>query len=170
MSFFKGRRQNETENELPETKSTHIGFDTVLSAQTTLEGTLKSEGNIRLDGSFSGKLDITGNVLVGETAIIHADIEARNISIAGKVHGNVIGNKVQLLQTGHIWGDIKATSLTTEDGAFIEGNIAMQSTPIIYQEEIVSDNDETVEHVANDDTLEEITIATDKIDDIDEES
>lgn len=174
MSFFTGRRQTDTEAELPETKSTHIGFDTVLSAQTVLEGTLKSEGNIRLDGTFTGKLDITGNVLVGETALIHADIEARNISIAGKVHGNVIGNKVQLLQTGRIWGDIKANSLTTEEGAFIEGNIAMQNTPIVEQESDVNvkqDGEATAENHEIDEQLEEIIVTKNEIDDdINEES
>ncbi|MGJ3241095.1 MAG: bactofilin family protein [Anaerolineae bacterium] len=131
MSFFTGRKQNETDDNPQDTQTTSkVGFDTVLSASTVLEGSLKSEGNIRLDGQFSGKLDITGNILVGETAEIHADIEARNISIAGTVRGNVTGNKVQLLKTGRIWGDIQSNSLTTEEGAFIEGKITMHSIPV----------------------------------------
>ncbi|MEO1162666.1 MAG: polymer-forming cytoskeletal protein [Chloroflexota bacterium] len=140
MSFFTNRRQQDTDTaQLPPDggRSSHIGFDTVLSETTILDGTLKSEGNIRLDGKFTGKLDITGNVLVGETAVIDADIEARNISIAGKVNGNVSGNKVQILQTGSIHGDIQANSLTTEEGAFIEGNIAMQHTPTVPEPETV---------------------------------
>lgn len=104
-----------------------VGFETVLGASSHLEGDFSSEGNVRLDGTFKGNLDITGNVLVGETAEIHADIDAQNISIAGAVRGNVSGNKVQLLRTGRIWGDIRANALTTEEGAFIEGNINMQS-------------------------------------------
>ena len=145
MSFFTGRRQSEDISESEQQSSSHIGFDTVLSASTVLEGTLKSKGNIRLDGTFSGKLDITGNVLVGETAEIDADIEARNISIAGKVRGNVIGNKVQLLKTGHIWGDIQANSLTTEDGAFIDGKIAMNLKPPV--EETLADLDDTIANI-----------------------
>ena len=154
MSFFTGRRQNDTEAVIEKTESSHVGFDTVLSASTILEGTLKSEGNIRLDGKFTGKLDITGNVLVGETAEINADIEARNISIAGAVRGNVTGNKVQLLRTGQIWGDIKSNSLTTEDGAFIEGNIAMNTVPLpvepVEEEKIEAEaptHDETIASV-----------------------
>lgn len=141
MSFFSGKRHND-DADAEKQSSGHIGFDTVLGVSTVLEGTLKSEGNIRLDGVFSGKLDITGNVLIGETAQINADIEARNISIAGTVHGNVTGNKVQLLRTGRIKGDIKSTSLTTEDGAFIEGNITMNA-PVQKVEEEVEANDST---------------------------
>lgn len=165
MSFFTSRRQNEVDGETQnQEKSTHIGFDTVLGATTDLEGTLKSEGNIRLDGAFSGKLDITGNVLVGETAQISADIEARNISIAGTVRGNVTGNKVQILRTGRIWGDIQAQSLTTEEGAFIEGNIAMYSSP---PPTVGEDGEEVTEIPEHEDAPESATIPS--LDELDAE-
>jgi cytoskeletal protein CcmA (bactofilin family) len=102
-----------------------VGFETVLGANSSLEGTLKSAANVRLDGMFTGTLEISGNVLVGETAQIHADVNARNISIAGAIRGNVSGKKVQLLRTGRVWGDISAQALTTEEGAFIDGKITM---------------------------------------------
>lgn len=134
MSFFGGRRQVEqpTSPQRPELPSvtppmpqTPVGFETVLGTNSVMEGVFKSSANVRLDGSFSGTLEITGNVLVGETARITADINARNISIAGAVRGNVNGKKVQLLRTGRIWGDIRAQALTTEEGAFIDGKITM---------------------------------------------
>lgn len=150
MSFFGGRR-NQPQNEptpeqqperpaayappsaspVRETRETPIpaaqpvGFETVLGAGCTLDGSLTSTGNVRLDGTFSGKLDIHGNVLVGESAKINADINAKNISIAGAVRGNVNGKKVQLLRTGRVWGDIVANALSTEEGAFIDGKISM---------------------------------------------
>lgn len=102
-----------------------VGFETVLGANCALEGLLRSAANVRLDGSFTGKLEIDGNVLVGETARINANISARHISIAGAVRGNVSGHKVQLLRTGRVWGDIRATALSTEEGAFIDGKITM---------------------------------------------
>jgi len=102
-----------------------IGFDTVLGPTSTIKGDLRTEGNLRLDGEFTGNLDIGGNVLVGETARISADIDAANVSIAGTVRGNVTGNKVQLLQSARVWGDIIATSFSMEEGAFIDGKISM---------------------------------------------
>lgn len=152
MSFFGGRRNPQPEpssepqqdrpatpynttphNPTRETRETPIppaqpvGFETVLGASCTLDGTLVSTGNVRLDGTFNGRLDIHGNVLVGETAKIEADITAKNISIAGAVRGNVTGKKVQLLRTGRVWGDITSTALSTEEGAFIDGKISMVS-------------------------------------------
>ncbi len=134
MSLFGGRRQQESEEKPAAPKAAPppaprqpIGFETVLGVSANLHGDLRSQGNIRLDGVFEGTLHIDGNVLVGETARITADINARNISIAGAVRGNVNGNKVQILRTGRVWGDINAAAITTEEGAFIDGKITMVS-------------------------------------------
>jgi cytoskeletal protein CcmA (bactofilin family) len=134
MTFFSQRRQTESLDDLEDevlprpavqTAPQPVGFETVLGANCVMEGILRSRANVRLDGSFSGTLEIEGNVLVGETAKIQADINAKNVSIAGAVRGNVTGKRVQLLRTGRIWGDIRATALTTEEGAFIDGKITM---------------------------------------------
>lgn len=141
MSFFGNRRQQDPEP-TPAPRAPQpaqpsappaphspapIGFETVLGANTSLTGDLVSDSNVRLDGTFTGTLQINGNVLIGETAKINADVNARNISIAGAVRGNVNGKKVQLLRTGRVWGDITATALATEEGAFIDGKISMVS-------------------------------------------
>ena len=130
MSFFSGSRKSDEEgtdsspqNNQPPRKP--VGFETVLGANSTLNGSLSSQANVRLDGSFEGSLEIDGNVLVGETGKIIADINAKNIVIAGAVRGNVNGNKVQLLRTSRVWGDISAAAITTEEGAFIDGKITM---------------------------------------------
>lgn len=128
-AFFANRRGQadvETQEPVPEMPAGRpVGFDTVVGSNTSFEGSFVSSGNVRMDGQFAGSLEISGNILVGESAEIHADINARNISIAGTVRGNVSGSKVQLLRTGRIWGDISASALTTEEGAFIDGKITM---------------------------------------------
>lgn len=142
MSIFGGRRQQPPDPDPnPSKTGTHVssgtktpnlqaprqpvGFETVLGANSTLRGDLKSQANVRLDGTFEGNLEIEGNVLVGETGKVNADIHARNVVIAGAVRGNVSGNKVQLLRTSRVWGDIHAAAITTEEGAFIDGKITM---------------------------------------------
>ena len=170
MSFFGGRRQTENDTQPEVAKpptpglSKHpIGFETILGANCSIEGSLSSQGNVRLDGEFSGTLEISGNVLVGETAKITADVHARNISIAGAVRGNVSGKKVQLLRTGRIWGDISATALTTEEGAFIDGKIAMVSPEVARGEIEQTETIETFESMADDDEIE--TIDAELVDD-----
>ena len=134
MSFLSTRKQQSSRetDDFPQSSSmltAHhpVGFETVLGSSSTLKGDLKNLGNVRLDGIFEGTLEIDGNVLVGETAKITADIHAKNVSIAGAVRGNVSGKKVQLLRTGRVWGNITATSVATEEGAFIDGKITMIS-------------------------------------------
>lgn len=133
MSFFSGRKQqlphrNPDDFPPPSAASRQpVGFETVLGASSSLKGHLTCQSNIRLDGAFEGTLEIAGNVLVGETAKITADINAKNVAIAGAVRGNVSGKKVQLLRTARVWGDISATAIATEEGAFIDGKITMLS-------------------------------------------
>ncbi|MBN2469102.1 MAG: polymer-forming cytoskeletal protein [Anaerolineae bacterium] len=137
MSFFGGRRQQENNEDraapsrdkpaAPPPTRQPVGFETVLGANTQISGDFKGAGNARFDGTLEGSLEIDGNILIGETARITADINARNISIAGAVRGNVNGNKVQILRTGRVWGDISAAAITTEEGAFIDGKITMVS-------------------------------------------
>lgn len=170
MSFFSNRRQsdNDADKQVPKPIPQHpVGFETVVGAGSSMEGSLSTNGNVRLDGDFTGTLDIKGNVLVGETAKITADIEARNISIAGAVRGNINGNKVQLLRTGRIWGDITANALTTEEGAFIDGKITMKNheasdpTKTSVEQETsetkqVSEEDETTDDNFNDSPATEL--------------
>lgn len=130
-SLFSGRKQPPSDSSsfppaLPqEIARQPVGFETILGAGATLKGDLRSQGNVRLDGTFEGTLEIDGNVLVGETAKITADINAKNVSIAGAVRGDVSGKKVQLLRTARVWGDITASAISTEEGAFIDGKITM---------------------------------------------
>lgn len=132
MSFFGGRKSQSSKpaNSFPPAPAAVLprqlaGFETVLGAGSVLKGDLKCQGNIRMDGTFEGTLQIEGNVLVGEAAKITADISAKNVSIAGAVRGNVSGKKVQLLRTARVWGDISSSAISTEEGAFIDGKISM---------------------------------------------
>ena len=162
-AFFANRRgqtEAETQESAPELPAGRpVGFDTVIGSNTSFEGSFVSSGNVRMDGQFAGSLEISGNILVGESADIHADINARNISIAGTVRGNVTGNKVQLLRTGRIWGDISASALTTEEGAFIDGKITM----IGHSATRPPTDEETVEHEAMLNSINDSDVADDVI-------
>lgn len=166
MSFFSGNRRQVEDDEFdepsqPQTARKPVGFETVLGANSELTGSLSSKANVRIDGSFEGALEIDGNILIGETGKIIADVNARNIVIAGSVRGNVNGNKVQLLRTSRVWGDINATAITTEEGAFIDGKITMvkheaaSQTFEISPGTSVDDEDEHIEVVEGEPVIED---------------
>ena len=185
MQFFGGRRREEDvpkdaevtdSGESPELPiearpKSGVGFDTVIGAASTVDGALRCEGNIRLDGQFTGNLEITGNVLVGETAQIKADIDARNISVAGVVEGNITGHRVQILGTGRVFGDIKANTLTTDEGAFIDGNISMkrEEAKASIESANVEEPEPATSDMADDDEVIDAEITSDD-DEVEEEN
>jgi cytoskeletal protein CcmA (bactofilin family) len=117
----------------PPTRPT-VGFETVLGANTAFKGEIKSRANVRIDGQFEGDVQVDGNLLIGETARVHANVQAKSeIRIAGAVRGDVSGYKVHLARTGRVWGDITTNFLVTEEGAFIEGKINMINHPALEQ-------------------------------------
>ena len=137
MGLFGRSRHTQEEDEnqqtvsLPAPPPESVSFDTVLGPGSTMRGRLHTPGSVRLEGTFEGELTIDGNALVGEKARIIADIIAgNNVTVAGAVRGNVSGKRVQLLRTGRVWGDIEASSISTEEGAFIQGTITMKGGEI----------------------------------------
>ena len=117
------RRQEEFNNK--ETES-------IVGPSVKIEGDLKSNGNLRIDGNVIGKVKTAHNLLVGESANITADIEAENATIYGVIQGNVkVSNGLVLGSTGKILGDINCGKLKVEEGAYFAGKCQMKDKPNI---------------------------------------
>jgi cytoskeletal protein CcmA (bactofilin family) len=102
---------------------------TVIGKSITIKGELSGEEDIKVEGRVEGRIIVKRNVLVGQTGVIEADIEAENISIAGTVMGNIkAGNKVEIVSTGRMNGDIKAPRVIVAEGAHFKGNVDMDTS------------------------------------------
>ena len=100
--------------------------ESVIGKGTEFKGTLKDKDSICIDGKIEGKIQVEGNVIVGEDAIVKADIQAKSISIGGKVIGNVdCQGKVELFPSGGLEGNVKAHGLIIPKGAFFNGKCRM---------------------------------------------
>ena len=100
--------------------------ETVVSAAMRIEGELKSNGDIKIDGSITGKVHTSQNLFVGPNAQIDADVVAYNAVIAGNIRGNVtVKGSLTILETGKIIGNINCTALAIHEGAFFVGNCKM---------------------------------------------
>jgi cytoskeletal protein CcmA (bactofilin family) len=98
----------------------------LLSAGTSIEGKITTEGNIRVDGRLVGDLTATANAAVGATGVVQGNVEAKNVSIAGTVHGNVVAAEKLILEEKSVMrGDIRATVLVIDEGATFDGRCAM---------------------------------------------
>ena len=100
-------------------------IETIIGPNAHFRGDIQSDGGMRIDGICEGTLDIAGNLVIGESAKIIADITANNISISGAVKGNINGNRVEILKTGRVWGDLVISSLLLEEGAYLRGQTTM---------------------------------------------
>ncbi len=100
--------------------------DTVVGPGTEFEGSIKATGIIRIDGKLKGTVETTGDIIIGDQGEVIADVIASNITIAGKMHGNiVVKEKTTLLQKGHVEGDIETKIIVIEDGATFNGKCIM---------------------------------------------
>lgn len=101
--------------------------ETVVAQAMRIEGELKSNGNIRIDGNVSGKIHTSQDLTIGPAAQIDADLIAGNAVIAGVVKGNVtVKGGLRIESTGRILGNISCGRLSIDDGAVFIGNCRMQ--------------------------------------------
>ena len=56
--------------------------ETVIGTNTSIVGSLKSDGNIRIDGSVEGDIEILGNLIIGETGRVIATLKAQNVHVS----------------------------------------------------------------------------------------
>ena len=104
-------------------KKTEKGIQTFLGPQTTLEGKLVFEGAVRLDGHFTGTVESKeGMVIVGEKAVIHADIFVHIATVSGEVRGNIRAtDRIELHPPARVFGDLSAPVVIVDVGVVFDG-------------------------------------------------
>jgi cytoskeletal protein CcmA (bactofilin family) len=97
------------------------------------KGDLKGEEDLVIDGRVEGSISLKqGNITIGERGRVEADIEALTILVSGVVKGNLsAADRVVLLETGRVEGNIAAKSVSLENGCHFRGSIDMQSDPAV---------------------------------------
>ncbi|UCC65678.1 MAG: polymer-forming cytoskeletal protein [Anaerolineae bacterium] len=102
-------------------------IETVIGPTASFRGEIRSDGSIRIDGVYDGSIETAGNLIIGEQAKIMADISAHHVSVAGAVKGDIQANRVEVLETGCIWGDLTVNAFTLDDGGFVSGQVSMHT-------------------------------------------
>ncbi|QTA78581.1 Putative polymer-forming cytoskeletal bactofilin [Desulfonema limicola] len=108
-------------------------ISTFLGPESSIEGTLEFHGIIRLDGKVKGRIiSENGLVIIGEQAVINADIIVEEVQIYGKVNGRIEAKeKIEVFPPGRVEGDIYAPVISIDSGASFNGNCGMKSREII---------------------------------------
>lgn len=95
---------------------------------TTIEGKVKSQGSVRVDGRIVGELIAHETVVVGAAGEIEGNVAAKNITVGGKVKGSLAAQEKLFFQTqAVVRGDINAAKLVVDEGAVFDGKCSMTS-------------------------------------------
>lgn len=111
------------------------GAETVVGSGVVILGDLTSEADIIIDGQLEGSLTTTGDVTVGVNARIKATIKSNNITVAGRLTGNILATgQAVIRETGQVEGDITSAGLAIISGGVFVGRNHMQATSDFAQE------------------------------------
>ena len=100
----------------------------ILDVDASMQGTLSFNDavNLRINAKFEGTLETKGNLTVGSTAVILADIVGDNIIIGGRVKGRITAKeRLTILPSAIVEGDIYPARLNIAEGAILEGRCCM---------------------------------------------
>ena len=107
-------------------KGTATGTTSLLSKEVKIEGDIQGNENLQIEGKLKGSIKITGDIYVGLTGVVEANVEADNIVIQGLISGNVMARKqLQIQATGKLMGDCTAQTIDIREGALFEGRSKM---------------------------------------------
>jgi cytoskeletal protein CcmA (bactofilin family) len=89
-------------------------------------GKLIFNGFVRIDGNFQGEIFGQGSLVVGQGALVKADIAVKSVYISGDVQGNIeVNEKFNIHSTGKFLGDVYTPVFVMEEGAFFDGRSHM---------------------------------------------
>jgi cytoskeletal protein CcmA (bactofilin family) len=99
----------------------------VLSSGINWKGNLGGSGGVRIEGTFEGEIAIRGLLVVGETGRVTCQsLKANTVIVAGAVKGDITAERLEIRSTGKVWGNVITVIFSTENGAFLRGQITME--------------------------------------------
>jgi cytoskeletal protein CcmA (bactofilin family) len=107
-------------------------INSIVGEGTEFRGDLKLNGLLRIDGDFSGSITTDGKILVGKNGRAECTIKAGTVVVGGVVRGNISSDeKVIILSTGMVIGNISTPRLIVEEGVVLNGNCLISRSAII---------------------------------------
>lgn len=101
---------------------------TFLDASTNFSGKLKCTDSLRIDGRVEGEVHCDHKVVIGESGVVHASIDADGVVIAGQVMGDINArSKITLEKSASVTGDLCTPGIVIQEGAKLEGRIMIGS-------------------------------------------
>jgi cytoskeletal protein CcmA (bactofilin family) len=107
-----------------------VGGSSLVAADATWEGKLRSQGDIHVEGIFRGEVDTSATLVVAPQARIHGTVRARNVMLGGDVEGDIsCEERLEILPGGSARGQINSGTLVVHEGAYIDSRFQMRQQP-----------------------------------------
>jgi cytoskeletal protein CcmA (bactofilin family) len=102
------------------------GATSIVSQNVRIEGDVRGDENIQIYGNLKGTIKVGGDIVVGVSGMVEAEVEGINVMIQGTVVGNVTAkDHLEIQATGKMIGDITARSIDIKEGSSFEGRSQM---------------------------------------------
>ena len=97
----------------------------------TIRGELEFSSYFRIDGRVEGTVRSRSELVVGDGGVVEGEVEVARCVVGGEVRGTIRASEQVLLHAGaKVWADIHTPALVMEDGAFLEGSVAMDAQDV----------------------------------------
>ena len=101
---------------------------TYFGPKASIEGNVTGSEPVMIEGHVKGTIHLTGELRIGTQARVEAKVHARNVTIEGKVNGDISADeRVELVASASVDGNIKAPKIVVAEGARFRGNVDMGS-------------------------------------------
>jgi cytoskeletal protein CcmA (bactofilin family) len=98
----------------------------LIGAGTVVEGKIRSQGSVRVDGKLVGEVTASESIAVGLSGEIEGNVTGRNVTVGGKVRGAVSASEKVIFEGNSVVrGDVRASKLIIDEGATFDGRVAM---------------------------------------------
>ena len=106
----------------------------LIAAGTVVEGKIRSQGSVRVDGKLIGEVSASESLAVGITGEIEGNVTAKNVTVGGKIRGSINAQeKVVFEGKSVIKGDIRAARLVIDEGSMFDGKVSMADKAPQYE-------------------------------------
>lgn len=101
-------------------------FDTIIGRTTLVEGILKTEEPLRIDGKVQGEVISKADLIIGEKSHIAGDVSCQNLMLAGTVQGNIkTTGQLHITSSGKLKGDASIGSFIVDERGMFDGKCTM---------------------------------------------
>ncbi|MGY3264372.1 bactofilin family protein [Lysobacter sp. HA35] len=98
--------------------------ESIIASDLSIEGKINGAGSVRVAGRFTGDIAVEGDLTIEVGARVNGGVKARRVIVAGELEGNVeSAQRVEVVESGSMVGDVKAGTVTVAPGARMRGMV-----------------------------------------------